>query len=105
MRASSVRWRRCGGSSVQERAVLGQGVEEGQQGRDGILERGIQGQHLPGQLGPDGAGVIAVFDMTVALEQVNDGEVGRRLAIRHGGTLEHQPPLGVVRVQELVDQA
>jgi len=31
LRASSVRWRRCGGSKREERAVLGQGVQERQQ--------------------------------------------------------------------------
>ena len=38
-------------------------------------------------------------------EQVNDGEVRRRLAVGHRGALEHGPPLRVVRVQELVEQA
>ena len=47
---------------------------------------------LPGQLGPDGAGVIMVLDMAVAPEQVDDREVRRRLAIGHGGTLQHRQP-------------
>ena len=46
-----------------------------------------------------------VIDMTIALEQVDHGEIGRRLAVGHGGTLEYRPPLGVVRVDELVYQA
>ena len=49
--------------------------------------------------------VVVVVDMTVALEQVEHGEVGRRLAVGHGGTLEYRPPLRVVGVDELVDQA
>ena len=74
---------------MQEGAVLGQGVEEGEQGREGLLERRVEGQHLPGHLGPDGAGVITLVDMAVALEQVYDREVGRRLAIRHRGAFQH----------------
>src|SRR5215468_2918184 len=43
--------------------------------------------------------------MTVALEEVDDGEVWCRLAIRDRGAFEDQPPRRVVRVDELVDQA
>ena len=105
LRASSVRWRRCGGSSVQERAVLRQGIQQRQQGRDGVLEGLVERQHLPGHLGADGARVVAVLDVAVALEQVEHREVGRGLAVGHRGALQHQPALGVVGVDELVDQA
>ena len=40
---------------LQERAVLWQGVQERQQRREGVLERLVQRQHLPGHLGADGA--------------------------------------------------
>ena len=66
-----MRWRRWGGSSVQERAVLRQGVQERQQRRDGVLEGRIERQDLPGHLGADGPRVIVVVHMAVALEQVD----------------------------------
>ncbi len=100
-----MRWRRCGGSSVQERAVFRQGVQERQQRRDGVLEGRVERQHLPGHLGPDGARVIVLLHVAVALEQVDDREVGRGLAVGHRGAFEHQPALGVVGVDELIDQA
>ena len=68
---------------LAERAVVGQGVQEREQRRDHVLEGRVQRQDLPGQLGPDGAGIVVVVDMTVALEQVEHGEVGRRLAVGH----------------------
>ena len=81
---------------LQERAVLRQGVQERQQRREGVLEGLVQRQHLPGHLGPDGAGVVAVLDMAVALEQVDDREIGRGLAVGHRGALQHPPALGAV---------
>ena len=46
-----------------------------------------------------------VLHMAVALEQVDDREVGRGLAIRHRGALQHPPALRAVGVDALVDQA
>ena len=40
-------------------AVLWQGIQQREQGREGLLERRIQGQHLPGHLGADGPRVVA----------------------------------------------
>src|SRR5215813_12704079 len=45
-----------------------------------------------------------LLDVAIALEEVNDREIRRRLAIRHGGTLQDRPPLHAVRVDELVDE-
>ena len=90
---------------VQKGAVVRHGVQERQQGRKGLLERLVQGEHLPRDLGADGAHVIAVVHMAVALEQVRDGEVGRRLAVGHRGALQHPPALGAVGVDTLVHQA
>ena len=59
----------------QERAVRWQGVQEGEQRRDRRLQRLVQGEELPGHLGPDGAGVITLLDVAIALEEVNDGEI------------------------------
>jgi hypothetical protein len=76
----------------QKRAVLRQGVKQGEQCRDDPLEGFVERQHLPGQLGPDGARVVALLDMGIALEQVNNREIGRGLAIGHRGALQYQPP-------------
>ena len=105
LEASSVRWRRCGGSRVQKRAVVRHSVQERQQGGESVLERLVERQHLAGDLGPDGARVIAVVHMAVAFQQVNDGEVGRGLAVGHRGTLQHAPALGAVGVDKLMHQA
>ena len=42
-----------------EGAVLGQGVQQPEEGRDGLLQGLVQRQHLPGDLGPDGARLVA----------------------------------------------
>src|SRR5207244_12869267 len=52
-----------------------------------------------------GRWVVSLLDVAVALEQVNDREVGRSLAIRHRGALQHQPPRCVMGMDELIDQA
>src|SRR5215831_21021392 len=89
---------------LPKRAVFRQGVQERQQRRDGVLQCRIERQHLPGHLGADGARVIALLHVTVALEHIDDREVRGRLAIRHRGAFEDQPPWRVVRVDELIDQ-
>ena len=59
---------------VQKGTVVRQRLQERQQRREGLLEGLVQRQHLPGDLGPDGAGVIAVLHMAVALQQVETGK-------------------------------
>ena len=86
---------------VHKGAVVRQGIQEPQQRREGVLERLVEGEHLSRDPGPDGAGVIAVVHMAVALQQVHDGEVGRRLAVGHRGALQHPPALGAVGVSRL----
>src|SRR5262249_51538502 len=81
-----------------------------------ILQGVIEGQNLPGYLGPYCPEVITVLDVTVGFEQVTDRQVGGGLAVGHGTALQPQPTLRVVGraapradtvapVQELVDQA
>src|SRR5262249_38583014 len=55
--------------------------------------------------GPDRARVVVLLYVAVALEQVDDREIGRRLAVRYGGALEHQPLRRMMGVDELIDQA
>ena len=100
-----MRWRRCGGSKLAKRAVLRQGVQQRQQRRQGVLEGLVQRQHLPREPGPPGAGVVRVLDLGIALEQVDDGEVGRGFAVGHRGALQHAPALRVLGMDALIDQA
>ena len=88
-----------------EGAVVGQDVQQPEEGGDRLLQGLVQRQHLPGDLGPHGARLIGVLDVDVALEQVHDREVGGRLAVGHRGTLQHPPALRVVGMDTLVHQA
>ena len=90
---------------MQEGAVLWQDVQQRQQGREGVLQRLVQGEDLAGDLGPDGAEVIAIVHMAITLQQVEDREVRRGFAVRHRGALQHPPALRVVRVDHLIHQA
>jgi hypothetical protein len=53
---------------VHKGAVVWQDIQQRQQGGEGVLQRFIQGEDLPRDLGPDNARVIAVVHMTVALQ-------------------------------------
>ena len=77
-----------------KRTVGRQHLQERQQRRERVLEGGIERQHLVGNLGPHGTGVILLVEVAIALEQVQDRDVGRRLAIGHRGAFEEQPALG-----------
>ena len=90
---------------LPKRTVVWEGFQQRQQRWQRVLQGFIECQHLPGDLGPNGARVIAVVHMTIALEQVHDGEIGRGFAVGHGRTLQHPPTLRVVRVDELIHQA
>jgi hypothetical protein len=88
----------------QERAIRWEGVQKGEQCRDRRLQRLVQGKELPGHLGPDGAGVVALLNVAIAFQEVNDGDIRRGLAIRHRGGFEPQPFLGMVRVAKRIEQ-
>ena len=60
----------------EKRMVLRQGLQEPEERRDGLLERLVQGQHLPRHPGPDGAGVVAVLHLRIALQQVEHWKIG-----------------------------
>src|SRR5262249_47710424 len=87
-----------------ERTVLWEDVQQGEERRERLLQRLVERQHLPGDLGTDGARLIPLLDMRIALEQVNDREIWRSFAIGHRGTFEHQPALGVVGMDNLIGQ-
>src|SRR5262249_23939200 len=55
--------------------------QEGWQRRpEGLIER----EQLAGDLLTDAARIITLFDLEVAVEQVDDREIGGGLAVRHG---------------------
>jgi len=87
-----------------ERTVRREDVEQGEERGERLLQRLVERQHLPGDLGSDGARLLPVLNMRIALEQINDREVRRGFAIGHRGTFEHQPALGVVRMDKLIGQ-
>jgi hypothetical protein len=89
----------------QEGTVGRQGVQERQQRRDGLLDGLVQGQEVPRDVGPDGTRLVPVLDVQIALEQIDDRDIGRGFPIRDRGTLYHQPPLGSIRAKTLIDEA
>jgi len=90
---------------VLKGAVVGQDLQQRQQGWEDVLQGLVQGEDLACGLGPDGARRITIVDLAVLLQQVDDGEVRRGLAIGHRGALQHPPALRAVRVDYLIDQA
>src|SRR5215471_11885611 len=80
------------GIELQKGALVWQGVQQREQGRDNLLEGLIQGEHLPGDLCADGAQIVALLHVDIALEQVEYGKIRGGLAIGHRGTFEYPPP-------------
>ena len=85
-------------------AVLHRHVEQREERGQRRLERAVEREELAGDLLPDGAGLVAVGDLEVALEEVDHREVGRGLAVRDGAGLEDQPAVGPVGVGDLPDE-
>ena len=105
MTASSVRCRRCGGIERLPLGVLDGHVEQRQEGRQGRLQGPVQREELAGHLLADLARVVALLDLEVGLEQVDDRQVAGRLAVGDRAGLEDEPALGAVGVGELPDEA
>ena len=61
-------------------------------------------EELARDLLPDGAGLVPVVDLEVALEEVDHRQVGRGLAVRDRAGLEDQPAVGPVGVGDLPDE-
>ena len=94
-----------GGIEGRKRAVRGERVQQRQQGRDGVPQALVERQHVPGDLGADRARVVAVRDLEVRLEEIDDRQVRGRLPVRHGEALEDEPSLGAMGMDELVEEA
>ena len=80
-------------------------IEEGQHSGQGRLERPIQREELAGHLLADLTVSLPIMDLEVGLEEIDDREVARRLAVGHGARFQDEPVLGPVGVGELVDEA
>ena len=94
-----------GGIERRKRAVRGERVQQRQQGRDGVPQALVERQHVSGDLGADRARVVAVRDLEVRLEEIDDRQVRGRLPVRHGEALEDEPSLGPMGMDELVEEA
>ena len=73
---------------VLERVRGWQGVEQGQERRNRVLECRVEPDHLGRHLRGDGGGSLALLQAPRAPEQTEHREVGGDLPIRHGGTVE-----------------
>ena len=89
---------------LAEWAGIGQHVKERAEHRQGVLEGLIKRQDLARDLGTDGARVVSVLNVGIALEQVNDREVRRGSAVGHRGTFQDTPALSGITVDTLVHQ-
>ena len=99
-----VRCRRCGRVQRLPPAVLHRHVEQREERGQRRLEGAVEREELARDLLPDGAGLVPVGDLEVALEEVDHREVGRGLAVRDGAGLEDQPAVGPVGVGDLPDE-
>ena len=94
-----------GGIEPLPLGVLDGHLEEGQQGGQGRLEGPIQREELSGHLLSNLAVGLAIVDLEVGLEQVDDRQPAGRLAVGHRARFQDEPLLSPVGVGELVDQA
>src|SRR5262245_45818611 len=85
--------------------IVGGQVEQPQQRRERGLEGSIERQELPRHFLEDLAGVIAVLDLKVGAEEIDDRQNRGRLAIRDRAALDHEPALGAMRAREVPVQA
>jgi hypothetical protein len=85
--------------------VLDRHLEENQArwrgGREGVIEV----VELSGHLAMDSRPIIVVVDVEVALEQIDDGEIGGDLAVRGPLRRQDQPRMCQGATDELVAQA
>jgi hypothetical protein len=94
--ASWVSRRRSEGSSVFPAPIFHVDVEQGEERREHRPQRVVEGQHLAGDLLAHLPLGIALLDPEVILQEVDDGKVGRRRAIRDGTRLDDEPSAGCV---------
>ena len=76
------------------RLILHRDVEEREQRRQGGLQGPVERQDLAGHLLADRPRVVPPVDLKVRLEEIDDGEIGRGLAVGDGAGLQDQPAHG-----------
>ena len=85
--------------------VVHRHVEERQEGGEARLERLVEAEHLAGDLLRDLPRMVAILDLEVGPEQVDQGQVGRGPPVRDRPALQHEPAAADVRVRDLPEQA
>ena len=87
------------------RRILHRNLQEREQRRQGGLQGTVEGQHLAGHLLADRPRLVPPLDVEVRLEEIDDGEIGRGLAVGDGAGLQNQPAVGAMGVGELPVEA
>jgi hypothetical protein len=80
-------------------------LQEGQEGRQSRPKGGIQGEQPPGKLLAYAPPVIVILKLKIGLEQVDDRQIRRGLAIGGRVALQEEPALRARRMGELVEEA
>src|SRR5438876_2708917 len=84
--------------------LLGESVEEPENGRDHVLECRVQGEQMSGNLGAYRAGVITLVDAEIGLQEIDDGEIAGGPAIGDSAGLENPTPVDTMGVGQLVEE-
>src|ERR1044072_1576145 len=85
--------------------ILDRDLQQRQEGWQSRPESLIEREQLAGDLLTDAARLIALFDLEVDVEQVDDREIGRGLPVRHARCLEREPALCPMGMDKLVEQS
>src|SRR2546422_25859 len=85
--------------------ILDRYLQQRQEGWQRRPERLIEREQLAGDLLTDASRLIALFDLEVDVEKIDDREIGCGFPVRHGRGLEREPALGPMGMDKLVEQS
>jgi hypothetical protein len=104
--ANGLRRQRAAPSQVElhEFMIPGQRVEEPQERGDHVLEPLVERDDHAGDLGAHVARVVPIGELEVAPEEIDQGKIGRGLAVGDRGRLEDAPARRAMRAEELVEE-
>ena len=85
--------------------ILYRHLQEGQEGRQGRPEGRVQREQPPGELLAHAPPIVAVLDLKIGFEQVDDRQIRGGLAIGGRAALQQEPALRARRMRELVEEA
>ena len=94
-----------GGAQRVPLAIARRRPEQREQGRQRVAQRLVQREQLAGDLLAYDARLVALLDLEIHPQQVDHGQIRRRLAVGDGRRLEDEPAVGEVRAAELPVQA